>query len=213
VAGVNLPNRLNPDNWQEETSWKPGSIGRPIPGTRFRIVDPDSFEELPTGTAGMILISGAQVMPHYLKNEAQTRKVLREIAGRRWYVTGDKGYLDPDGFLFIQDRYSRFAKISGEMVGLGTVESALRKVLGDNEVEVVVVSVPDEKKGEKLVTLATAALDPAALRENLLASGLNPLALPALYLPVSAIPKLGSGKTDFAAARQLALELLAGQSG
>jgi len=213
VASVNLPDSLNPDTWQVETSCRIGSVGRAIPGTLLRIVDPDTFAPLPTGTAGMILISGAQVMPQYLKNEAQTRKVLKEIDGNLWYVSGDKGYLDADGFLFIQDRYSRFAKISGEMVGLGSVEAALRKAIDDDEVELVVVNLPDERKGEKLVTLATRALAPGQLRERLLAGGLNPLALPTLYFTVEAIPKLGSGKTDFAGARQLGLELAAKHSG
>jgi len=217
VASVNLPDQLNPDTWLVQTSQRNGSVGQPLPGTRFRIVDPDSFTTLPSGTAGMILISGAQVMPHYLKNEAQTRKVLKELDGQRWYVSGDKGYLDPDGFLFIQDRYSRFAKIAGEMVGLGVVEAALRRVLADTfadtQTEILVVNLPDEKKGEKLVTLATSVLDPSALRPALLAQGLNALALPALYFRVEAIPRLGAGKTDFSGARQLALLLTAGHAG
>ncbi len=211
VASVNMPDRISPDDWKVQTSWKIGSVGLPIPGTSFRIVDPDSYDTLGTGEAGMILVSGAQVMPHYLKNETQSAKVLRDLDGKRWYVTGDKGYLDADGFLFIQDRYSRFAKIGGEMVGLGTVEAALKAVINDHEVELVVVNLPDEKKGEKLVALCTRELDPAALREGLTAQGLNSLAHPGLYFRVTEIPKLGSGKTDFSTAKKLALALATAQ--
>jgi acyl-[acyl-carrier-protein]-phospholipid O-acyltransferase/long-chain-fatty-acid--[acyl-carrier-protein] ligase len=208
VASCNMPDQISPDDWKVQTGQKIGSVGLPIPGTSFRIVDPETWAALGTGEAGMILISGAQVMPQYLKNDAKTAQVLKEIDGTRWYVTGDKGYLDADGFLFIQDRYSRFAKIGGEMVGLGTVEAALKRVVDDADFDVVVVNLPDEKKGEKLVALSTRELAAANLREGLNAQGLNSLAHPALYFHVAEVPKLGSGKTDFSAAKKLALELV-----
>ncbi|MEY4640515.1 MAG: hypothetical protein RLZZ227_509 [Pseudomonadota bacterium] len=209
VASCNMPDKISPDDWKVQIGGKIGSVGLPIPGTSFRIVDPETWKPLETGQAGMILISGAQVMPRYLKNETKTAQVLRDLDGKRWYVTGDKGYLDADGFLFIQDRYSRFAKIGGEMVGFGTVEAALKAVFNDPEVEVVVVSLPDEKKGEKLIALCTCAVDTATFRAGLTAQGLNQLAHPALYFHVEEIPKLGSGKTDFSMARKLALKLAA----
>jgi acyl-[acyl-carrier-protein]-phospholipid O-acyltransferase/long-chain-fatty-acid--[acyl-carrier-protein] ligase len=90
------------------------------------------------------------------------------------------------------------------MVGLGAVEAALKTALDDNELEVVVVNLPDEKKGERLVALLTKEVNPAELREKLAAAGLNPIAFPACYFKVEAIPKLGSGKTDFATAKKLA---------
>ncbi len=208
VASVNIPDRISPDNWQVQTGWKIGSVGLPLPGTNFRIVDPETFAPLPLGSAGMILIGGAQVMTGYFDNPAKTAAALHLIDGKRWYVTGDKGSLDKDGFLFIEDRYSRFAKISGEMVGLGTVETALTNAVNDPDMEVVVVNVPDARKGEKLIALMTRESNTIVLRELLLANGLNTLALPAHYFLVAAIPKLGSGKTDFAGAKKLALELL-----
>ena len=209
VASVNMPDQLSPEDWKVQVASKVGSVGMPLPGTSFLIVDPETFEVLPTGEAGMILISGAQVMPGYLKNERKSSEALRVMEGRRWYVTGDKGRLDADGFLFIIDRYSRFAKVGGEMVGLGTVETAIKAALAVPDLEVVVVALPDERKGEKLVALATLPLEAANMRERLASQGLNALAFPSQYLQVDVIPKLGSGKTDFATARQLALTRLA----
>lgn len=207
VACVNLPEDKRPAWLPTQPLNKAGSVGLPLPGTRIRICDPDTFEPLPTGEPGMVLISGPQLMHGYLDNHELTGHVIRSLDGSRWYVSGDKGYVDADGFLFIEDRYSRFAKISGEMVGLGTVEQALRNAAGDPDLDVLVVNLPDARKGEKLVVLSSQALDPQRMRERLLAAGLPVLALPAAYFTVDAIPRLGSGKTDFGGAKVLAREL------
>jgi acyl-[acyl-carrier-protein]-phospholipid O-acyltransferase/long-chain-fatty-acid--[acyl-carrier-protein] ligase len=207
VASVNIPDFLVPDDWRASTGNKRGSVGMPLPETTFRVVDPDTFATLPPFEAGMILISGPQLMDGYYRNEAKTSTALRIIDGLRWYVSGDKGYLDGEGFLYIQDRYSRFAKIGGEMVGLGAIEKALREVVNQPEFETVVVNLPDARKGERLVALVTLVVDARAMREGLILNGLNTLAFPAQYYLVGEIPKLGSGKTDFATARKLAHEL------
>jgi acyl-[acyl-carrier-protein]-phospholipid O-acyltransferase/long-chain-fatty-acid--[acyl-carrier-protein] ligase len=211
VACVNTPfenieqPHLNDNN-------KPGTVGKPIPGTQVRIVDPDTLEELPLGTAGMIIVAGPQVMQGYLNNDALTNQVLVEQDGLRWYITGDKGYLDEDNFLIIEDRYARFAKVSGEMIGLGTIEQTLLKVLGNNDdledIEVMAVSIPDEKKGEIIVILSTTELVEKDLRPKLLAGGLNNLALPTSYIQVDSLPSLGSGKADFATAKEVAKQAL-----
>lgn len=204
VASVNLPDKLSMDDWRVQLSQKKGSVGMPLPGSSFKIVDPDTFEELPTSYSGMILIGGAQVMQGYLNDEEKTREVIREQDGVRWYVTGDKGYIDEDGFLFIIDRYSRFAKIGGEMVGLSSLENTIKQALNDDELQILAVNLPDEKKGEKIVLLSEEKIDAARLKEKLLAMGVTALSMPASFMQVEAIPKLGSGKTDFGKAKLLA---------
>ncbi|NBC12870.1 MAG: AMP-binding protein, partial [Gammaproteobacteria bacterium] len=153
---------------------------------------------------GLILIGGVQVMKGYLNDPARTAAAVVELDGQRWYKTGDKGHLDADGFLTIVDRYSRFAKLGGEMVSLGAVEDQVRRALGRPELDLCAVALPDAKKGERVVLLLAADLEPDNLRAALLDAGLNPLLLPAAIVKVDGIPKLGSGKTDFAAARRLA---------
>ena len=206
VASVNLPDKLGLQDWKIQRGEKPGSVGMPLPGTSCKIVDPDSFVELETGESGMILIGGGQVMLGYLKNPEKTAAAIREIDGIRWYVTGDKGFLDADGFLVIQDRYSRFAKIAGEMVGLGNVELAVTDVLNDPDLEVVAVNIQDEKKGEKIILLSNKDIDEKFLREQLATTKLNKLAYPASVIKIDEIPKLGSGKTDFSSAKRIASE-------
>lgn len=207
VATVNtpFPNKENPNL---KDNYKAGTVGKPIPGTLVTIVDPETLEPLSQGTAGMVLVAGPQVMQGYLGNEALTSQSIVERDGHRWYVTGDKGSLDEDGFLIIEDRYARFAKISGEMIGLGTVEQIIRKVLDDEEIELLAINIPDPKKGEIIVILSTSELEERALRPQLLAGGLNNLSLPAAYITVDDLPKLGSGKSDFATAKEVAKQAM-----
>jgi acyl-[acyl-carrier-protein]-phospholipid O-acyltransferase/long-chain-fatty-acid--[acyl-carrier-protein] ligase len=205
VASVNLPDRIDPRDWQIQQGHKPGSVGLPLPGGSFRIVDPQTLEPLPAGEDGLILFGGTQVMLGYLKDPQKTAEVIIEQDGRRWYKTGDKGHLDADGFLTIVDRYSRFAKIGGEMISLGAIEGAIGPLLPE-AVEILSTSVPDGKKGEKVVLLVAGELDQAILNQRIDQAGLNPLMRPAQVLFVREIPKLGSGKNDFARAKQIALE-------
>lgn len=99
VASVNLPDALGRHNQQIQQGSKAGTVGMPLPGTSFKIVDPESMGELPTGEAGMILISGPQVMLGYLNAPQRTATAIKEIDGHRWFVTGDRGFIDEDGFL------------------------------------------------------------------------------------------------------------------
>ncbi len=101
VASINLPDRMDLEYLQVQQGNKPGTVGMPLPGASFKIVDPGTLAELPAGEAGMILIGGVQVMQGYLKEPNKTAEVIAKIDDTRWYVTGDKGYLDDDGFLTI----------------------------------------------------------------------------------------------------------------
>jgi acyl-[acyl-carrier-protein]-phospholipid O-acyltransferase/long-chain-fatty-acid--[acyl-carrier-protein] ligase len=205
VASCNLPDRLSTDDWRVQTGHKPGTVGMPLPGTCFRIVDPVTLESLAPGEEGLILIGGVQVMKGYLRDPQRTAEAIVELDGTRWYRTGDKGRQDADGFLTIVDRYSRFAKLGGEMVSLSLVEEQARGVLGEPERELVAVSVADPKKGERIVLLVAGEVDPQGLRKALIDAGLNALTIPAEIRAVAQVPKLGSGKTDFSAAKRLAM--------
>jgi acyl-[acyl-carrier-protein]-phospholipid O-acyltransferase/long-chain-fatty-acid--[acyl-carrier-protein] ligase len=205
VASVNVPDAVDTDDWNIQLGEHEGSVGLPLPGTSFKIVDPTTHEELPLGEDGMILISGNQVMLGYLNDLDKTREAIFEHDGMRWYITGDKGHITPEGFLLIVDRYSRFAKIGGEMVSLGAVEECARGVLEENsEEELAAAALPDARKGEKIVILVTSQQLEQSLREKMVAAGTPPLMLPSQVIEVADIPKLGSGKTDFSALNALA---------
>lgn len=205
VASVNIPDQLDTNYWKTQIGNKQGTVGMPLPGTSFKIVDPNTLEELPTGEDGLILIGGPQVMKGYLHDEAKTAEVIEEFNNQRWYRSGDKGHLDTDGFLTIVDRYSRFAKLGGEMVSLTAVEEQIRKALGDPDLELVAVNLPDNKKGEKVILLIANEMPAKEIKQMLLDKDINPLMIPASFKNVNAIPTLGSGKTDFATSKKVAL--------
>ena len=204
VASVNLPNREKGGEYQ--VSHRPGSIGRPIPGVTMKVVDPDDLScERRHGEEGMLLVKGPNVMQGYLGRPDLTEQVL--IDG--WYVTGDIARIDHDGFVTITDRLSRFSKIGGEMVPHLAIEEALHEALGAEGQVCAVTSLPDDRKGEKLVLLLTPeAGDVEGALEKLRTSGLPNLWIPAAsnIHTVESLPMLGTGKLDLKGLKDLALE-------
>ena len=171
-----------------------------------------SIEELEIGEGGMILIGGPQVMKGYLKNIDKTNEVILEDEnGYRWYVTGDKGNIDKDGFLTIMDRYSRFAKLGGEMVSLTSVEEELRKIINNSDIEVCGANFPDSKKGEKIIIGIQipdeVEFDIKEFKSKLSKEMENKLMIPNDFVKMK-IPKLGSGKVDFKSAKNKIQELI-----
>ncbi|WP_428027018.1 acyl-[ACP]--phospholipid O-acyltransferase [Arcobacter sp.] len=209
VAACNLPDTVNQDG-TIQLGHKLGTIGMAIPGTVIKIVNPDSYKELGVDEEGMIVISGIQVMKGYLKNSLKTSQVLKKIDGKTYYITGDKGKIDKDGFITIVDRYSRFAKLGGEMISLSLVEDKISKILHldeNSEIDFMITSIDDEKKGEKIVLLISHVeqSDIIKLKEEIIKSFDNKLMIPSSIKIVDDIPKLGSGKKDFKKAKKLAL--------
>jgi acyl-[acyl-carrier-protein]-phospholipid O-acyltransferase/long-chain-fatty-acid--[acyl-carrier-protein] ligase len=186
-------------------------VGQPLPGSQFRIVDPSTLEELPVGDEGLVLVGGSQIMKGYLDDAARTSDSVVELDGKRWYKSGDKGKIDADGFLTIVDRYSRFAKVGGEMVGLGAVEAALAGSGALSPCEFLATSLPDPAKGERIALLyaVPAGADgifPDQIKDRIRQSGMPPLLQPSVVVLVDELPRLGSGKADYAAAKKIALE-------
>src|SRR5262249_17384444 len=124
VATANVP------DWESgsvrQVGNKAGTIGQPIPGVAARIVEPESLTPLGAGREGLILFRGANVMQGYLNRPEATAAVIRD----GWYLTGDIGRFDDEGFITITDRLSRFSKIGGEMVPHQRIEDELHQILG-----------------------------------------------------------------------------------
>jgi acyl-[acyl-carrier-protein]-phospholipid O-acyltransferase / long-chain-fatty-acid--[acyl-carrier-protein] ligase len=168
-----------------------GSVGRLLPGMECRIEPVEGVQE-----GGRLFVRGPNVMRGYVNAEANA--AFQELGG--WYDTGDLARLDGEGFVYLLGRLKRFAKVSGEMVSLAAVEEALAGVFPQFGLrcEVVVVSRPDEDKGEVLVAVTNESrMRLEQIREVIRARGLTNLCVPRELQLIREIPKLGSGKTNY----------------
>lgn len=184
---------------------KPEKIGKPIPGVSVKVVDPETNSLLEEEEDGLLLVKGPNVMKGYLNNEEETRKVIRD----GWYVTGDIANLDRDGFIEITGRLSRFSKIGGEMVPHIRVEEEIQSILKTEERVCAVTSVPDGKKGERLIVFYTGGIDPRHIWDSLNTSNLPKLWIPDIdsFYKIDSLPILGSGKLDLKALKEMAYGL------
>lgn len=209
VVSVNIPptRAINKGVWLRE-----GSVGRPMEDIQARVVSLDDDSVLPMGESGLLEISGPNVMQGYLDRPDLTAEVMHD----GWYRTGDVAKIDAEGFIHITGRLSRFSKIGGEMVPHILIEQTLSEIVGlddDGLQRVAIASVPDPKKGEKLVVLHKPGLGmaPPEIIRKLSERGLPNLYLPAedCFAEVQAIPMLGSGKLDLKGLQQAAKQLFA----
>lgn len=106
--------------------YKEGSIGVPLPDMMYKIVAPNTDEELPNGETGEIIISGPSVMAGYLNEEVETNLALQKHKdGKIWLHTGDLGYMDKDGFVFFKQRLKRMIVSSGYNVYPSQIEEIM----------------------------------------------------------------------------------------
>ncbi len=136
-----------------------GTIGLPFPGTEWRIVDisdPTKMKEpCPVGEEpdeekhlGEIAAAGPQIMVGYLNKPEETAETIVEMDGKRWLLTGDIGFMDPQGRISIRDRKKQLIKYKGYSVFPKEVE----ELVGMHESirEVAVAGLPDKETGERI---------------------------------------------------------------
>ena len=148
----------------------------------------------------------------YLNHPEKTASVIHD----GWYETGDMGLIDEDGFVRITGRLSRFSKIGGEMVPHLRIEECLLQIVENSNspdagIPIAVTSVPDPKKGERLIVLHTPMIKPVRqVIDELSALGLPTLWIPSQdsFIEVPEIPHLGTGKLDLKGIKQAALTLI-----
>ena len=126
---------------------KIGSIGFPMPGTDIKILDAETSQtEMPRGEDGEVAICGPQVMKGYWNKPDETAEVFREIDGRRFFLTGDIGHVDDDGYVVITDRKKDMILVGGFNVYPREVEDIL--FTHAKVALAAVVGEPDAKRGE-----------------------------------------------------------------
>ena len=176
---------------------KLGSVGMPLPDVRIEILDSDDGRTpVPQGEVGEIVISAPQLMRGYWQKPDETREMLRtNDRGERRLYTGDLGYLDEDGYLFIVDRKKDLIKTCGFQVWPREIEEVIST--HPAVAEVGVVGLPDNMRGEVVkawvVLRADCALTPADLKLYC-RDRLAPYKIPAKYEFVADLPKTEIGK-------------------
>jgi acyl-[acyl-carrier-protein]-phospholipid O-acyltransferase/long-chain-fatty-acid--[acyl-carrier-protein] ligase len=179
---------------------RPGTVGRFIPGLEWKL------EEVPGIEGGKKLhVRGPNVMKGYLD---PLQPSGFDLLPDGWHDTGDVVSVDEDGFCRILGRVKRFAKIGGEMVSLNAVENYAQQVWPMNTH--AAVALPDARKGERIILFSDATdAEPAKLQEWAKANGAPEIAVPKKIVPISEVPVLGSGKTDYVTLQKLAQEKFA----
>jgi long-chain acyl-CoA synthetase len=129
---------------------KPGSVGTPVEGAEMRLVDLRG-EDVPIGEIGEVLVRSPGLMRGYWQNPAATRAAIDEDG---WFATGDVGYRDSDGYLFLVDRKKDTILRGGYSVYPREVEEALYQ--HPAVAEAAVVGVPDARLGEEVVAVVVA---------------------------------------------------------
>ncbi|GAA0214991.1 acyl-[acyl-carrier-protein]-phospholipid O-acyltransferase/long-chain-fatty-acid--[acyl-carrier-protein] ligase [Brevundimonas nasdae] len=172
----------------------PGTVGQILPGIEWKLETVDGIN-----AGGRLLLKGPNVMSGYV---TQAEPLAWDPVGDEWLDTGDIVDVDEEGYVTIKGRAKRFAKIGGEMVSLTAVEGIAGAVWPEQRH--AVISIPDSRKGEKLVLVTDhAEAEVAPLAEWARNNGAPELIVPKKIVKVAEVPVLGTGKTDYVAIQKM----------
>ena len=174
--------------------------GRPIPGSDIRVVDPDGSidDEMLPCEQGEIVLTGPTISQGYLNNEELTDK---KFVGR-WWRSGDLGYLDEDGYLFVEGRTDNVINTGGIKVMGEEVESCL--ILHPAVQQAAVIGVPDDKWGQRIVAhvVSSSEVSGEELLEFCKQQGLTSFKRPKQFIMRDSLPVGVVGKLDRVSLRE-----------
>jgi long-chain acyl-CoA synthetase len=179
---------------------KAGSIGLPIPHVEVTIQN-DSGQVLPPGEVGELCVRGGNVMMGYWNQPAETAKVMRGD----WLLTGDIGYKDSDGYIYITDRKKDMLLVNGINVYPREVEEIIYQFPGVKEASVI--GIPDSRKGEQplaFVSVAEGATVDEKGLQQFIRSKLADYKVPRKVVFVPALPRNATGKVLKTSLREMA---------
>lgn len=175
-------------------------VGPLLPNVEACTIQPETQELLPRGETGEICIAGANVFDGYLNHISNP---FIEMNGRKWFRTGDLGYLDENGNLILSGRLKRFIKLGGEMISLGAIEESIqneliRKIPDLTDLPAVVACADElEPDRPRILLFTKVPLDRETANEMLKLSGFSTLIKIAHVESVSEFPLLGIGKINY----------------
>ncbi|MCB1181459.1 MAG: AMP-binding protein [Chlamydiia bacterium] len=195
---------LNPPNKPTKGAGK-GVVGPPLSGVTLKVIHPQTHTSLPVGETGLIMAAGENIFHGYLDSKLTSPFV--EIDGKKWYNTGDLGYLDEDGYLTLSGRLKRFVKIGGEMISLSAIEEVLSQVqkeqkwngVEENGPSLAVCAIEEEGKKGEIILFTTFPASIEVVNRELRDKGMSNLIRISQIRELNTIPLLGSGKIDYRA--------------
>ena len=191
----------------------PSAVGIPVPGADTRIVDLETgTQEMPFGEPGEIITSGPHVMKGYLNLPEESLNSLRQWRGKTWMYTGDVGYMDEEGYIYLCDRAKDMLIVGGFKVFSVEVEDKMQS-MGKIAMTALIGQPDTNRPGNDIVhlyvepTVTAKALDKAELEADILAfcrEHMAPYKVPKVIHIIDAIPLTAVGKIDKKALRATA---------
>ena len=182
--------------------YKEGSIGVPVPNMYYKIVAPNTEDEMPYGEEGEIVISGPSVMVGYLNEEVETNQALRIHSDDRiWLHTGDVGTMDEEGYIYFTQRIKRMIVSSGYNVYPGQVENVINSYPDVLTSTVVGIPHPYKHQVAKAFIVLKQGVEPSKVLERNIrdhcAKSLAKFSLPYEYEFRESLPKTLIGKVAY----------------
>ncbi len=166
-----------------------------LPHIQYAIRALDGKDRVKPWEQGMIYVTGPSIFAGYL--DPNIESPFDDFEGKKWYKTGDLGYADKDGYLFITGRLKRFVKIAGEMISLPFIETILLEKYGNLELTTLALEAKEEDGMVTIVAFTTLDLSVDECNEYIHTHGASNLVKIARIQKIDTIPVLGTGKTDY----------------
>jgi fatty-acyl-CoA synthase len=200
IEGYGLTETIAPTHMNPPQRPKRQCLGVPTFNTDSRVIDPDTLQEVPQGTVGEIVTHGPQVFQGYWRNPQATEAAFIRLDGKKFFRTGDLGYIDEDGYFFLVDRLKRMINASGFKVWPAEVEAQMYQHPAIQEA--CVIAAKDAHRGEtvKAVVVLRATHKGKVTEEEIIEWTRQNMATykhPRVIEFVDALPKSATGKVQW----------------
>jgi fatty-acyl-CoA synthase len=200
IEGYGLTETIAPTHMNPLLRPKRQCLGIPTFNTESRVIDPEILQEVPQGTVGEIVTHGPQVFKGYWRNPQATEAAFITLEGKKFFRTGDLGYVDEDGYFFLVDRLKRMINASGFKVWPAEVEAQMYQHPAIQEA--CVIAAKDAHRGEtvKAVVVLRAPYKGKVTEEEIIEWTRQNMATykhPRVIEFVEALPKSATGKVQW----------------
>jgi fatty-acyl-CoA synthase len=197
VEGYGLTETAAPTHTNPRHAPRRHCLGIPYIGTRARVIDPDTLQDLPAGEVGEIVVCGPQVFQGYWNQPEATTQAFVELGDGRYFRTGDLGRVDADGYFYLADRLKRMINASGFKVWPAEVEAHLHQHPAVQEACVIAVRDPYRGESVKAVIVPRASHRSTVTEQDVIGWAREHMAAykyPRCVEFVDALPRSASGK-------------------